>query len=65
MLGPVLRGPLAGGTISFAWGAGDPRLAPTSEFRRLVVEVLDTDGAAALGPEHSDGFPPLRESLAT
>lgn len=64
MLGQVLRGPITDGTISFAWGAGDPRLAPTGELRRLLGEVLDTDGATALGPENSDGYPPLRATLA-
>ncbi len=63
MLHQVLRGPLAPDTINFAWGAGDPRLVPTAEFRRTLTEVLDEDGAAALGPEHADGYPPLRQSL--
>lgn len=64
MLRQVLRGPLTDDTISFAWGAGDPRLSPSGEFRRLLGEVLDADGATALGPEHSDGYPPLRAALA-
>lgn len=63
MLRQVLRGPLAPDTINFAWGAGDPRLVPTAEFRRAVTDVLDADGAAALGPEHADGYPPLRRCL--
>lgn len=65
MLRQVLRGPILDDTISFAWGAGDPRLAPLGEFRRLLGEVLDNDGAAALGPEHSEGYPPLRAVLAS
>ncbi len=64
MLRQVLRGPLVDDTISFAWGAGDPRLVPIGEFRHLLGAVLDADGAAALGPEHSDGYPPLRAALA-
>ena len=64
MLRQVLRGPIVDDRISFAWGAGDPRLAPVDEFRRLLSDVLDSDGAAALGPEHSDGYPPLRATLA-
>jgi len=64
MLRQVLRGPIVDNTISFAWGAGDPRLVPTGEFRQLLGSVLDIDGAAALGPEHSDGYPPLRAVLA-
>lgn len=63
MLRQVLRGPLVSGTISFAWGAGDPRIVPTTEFRRVITEVLDEDGAAALGPEQADGYPPLRRGL--
>ncbi len=63
MLRQVLRGPLALDTVPFAWGAGDPRLVPTAEFRRCLTETLDEDGAAALGPEHADGYPPLRRSL--
>jgi DNA-binding transcriptional MocR family regulator len=64
MLRQVLRGPLAPDTIPFSWGAGDPRLVPTAEFRRCLTETLDEDGAAALGPEHADGYPPLRRALA-
>ncbi len=64
MLRQVLRGPIVDDTISFAWGAGDPRLMPIGEFRHLLGDVLDADGAAALGPEHSDGYPPLRAALA-
>ena len=63
MLRQVLRGPLDPDTINFAWGAGDPRLVPAAEFRRVLTEVLDEDGAAALGPEHADGYPPLRHNL--
>ncbi len=64
MLRQVLRGPILDDTISFAWGAGDPRLVPTDAFRHVLTTVLDRDGAAALGPEHSDGYPPLRQALA-
>lgn len=63
MLRQVLRGPLTSDTINFAWGAGDPRLVPVAEFRRMLTEVLDEDGAAALGPDHADGYPPLRRCL--
>jgi GntR family transcriptional regulator / MocR family aminotransferase len=64
MLRQVLRGPIVADTIPFAWGAGDPRLVPTTEFRRTLTDVLDEDGAAALGPEQADGYPPLRCRLA-
>ena len=36
-LGHVLRGPLTPDTIGFAWGAGDPRLIPMTEFRRALA----------------------------
>ena len=36
----VLRGPLTRDTIGFAWGAGDPRLIPMTEFRRALADVL-------------------------
>ena len=64
VLGHVLRGPLTSDTIGFAWGAGDPRLIPLTGFRRALVEVLDRDGPAALGPEGGAGYPPLRHWLA-
>jgi GntR family transcriptional regulator / MocR family aminotransferase len=65
VLGQVLRGPLTPDTIGFAWGAGDPRLIPMTEFRRALLNVLDHDGPAALGPEGGTGYPPLRQWLAT
>lgn len=64
MLAHVLRGPLTTDAIAFAWGAGDPRLIPLTEFRRALVDVLDRDGAAALGPEGGSGYLPLRYWLA-
>ena len=64
MLGQVLRGPLTPDTVGFAWGAGDPRLIPITEFRRALVDVLDCDGPAALGPEGGAGYLPLRHWLA-
>ena len=64
MLDHVLRGPLTPDTIGFAWGAGDPRLIPITEFRRALVDILDADGPAALGPEGGAGYPPLRHWLA-
>src|ERR687897_2646203 len=63
-LGHVLRGPLTPDTIGFAWGAGDPRLIPMTEFRRALADVLDRDGPMALGPEGGAGYPPLRHWLA-
>jgi GntR family transcriptional regulator / MocR family aminotransferase len=63
-LAHVLRGPLTPDTIGFAWGAGDPRLIPMTEFRRALADVLDRDGPSALGPEGGAGYPPLRHWLA-
>lgn len=64
MLGHVLGGPLRPGAIGFAWGAGDPRLVPMTDFRHALVDVLDRDGPAAVGPEEGSGYPPLRHWLA-
>ena len=64
MLAHVLRGPLTADAIAFAWGAGDPRLIPLTDFRRALGDVLDRDGAAALGPEGGSGYLPLRYWLA-
>lgn len=64
LLDHVLRGPLTPDAIGFAWGAGDPRLIPLPEFRRALVDVLDHDSAAALGPEGGAGYLPLRYWLA-
>ena len=64
LLGHVLRGPLTPDVIGFSWGAGDPRLIPLTEFRRALVDVLDRDAAAALGPEGGAGYLSLRYWLA-
>ena len=64
VLGNVLRGPLVPDLVGFSWGAGDPRLIPVTEFRRALLDVLDRDGPAALGPEGGAGYPPLRSWLA-
>jgi GntR family transcriptional regulator/MocR family aminotransferase len=64
VLSQVLRGPLTPDTIGFAWGAGDPRLIPMTQFRRALVDVLDGDGPAALGPAGGAGYAPLRDWLA-
>ncbi|MGH2615811.1 MAG: PLP-dependent aminotransferase family protein, partial [Thermomicrobiales bacterium] len=64
MLAHVLRGPLTADAIAFAWGAGDPRLIPLTEFRRALSDVIDRDGAAAVGPEGGPGYLPLRYWLA-
>ena len=64
MLGQALRSYGPNDTMSFAWGAGDMRLFPAVEFRRIVADVLRVDRGVALGPESPRGLPALREVLA-
>ncbi len=64
MLGQVFRGALAHDAVSFAWGAGDPRLFPVDEFRTIINGILRRARGAALGPEETQGNPQLRASFA-
>jgi GntR family transcriptional regulator / MocR family aminotransferase len=64
MLGQSLRSMGPRDTMSFAWGAGDMRLFPADQFRRILADVLHSERGVALGPESPQGFPPLREVLA-
>ncbi len=64
MLGQVFRGALGPDAVSFAWGAGDPRLFPVDEFRTLINRILRHAGGAALGPEETQGNAQLRASFA-
>ena len=64
MLGQALRSMGPKDTMSFAWGAGDMRLFPADQFRRILADVLHSEGGVALGPESPQGFPGLREALA-
>jgi DNA-binding transcriptional MocR family regulator len=52
--------------ISFAEGTPDSGLFPTDAFRRVLNQVIRTEGAALLQyPPGGDGYPPLRGYLAT
>jgi GntR family transcriptional regulator / MocR family aminotransferase len=64
MLGQALRSMGPKDTMSFAWGAGDMRLFPADQFRRILADVLHSERGLALGPESPQGFPGLRQSLA-
>jgi 2-aminoadipate transaminase len=64
MLTQVFRSDVARDTVSFAWGAGDPRLFPVDAFRVALNRVLRRAGGAALGPEDSQGNAGLRASFA-
>jgi GntR family transcriptional regulator/MocR family aminotransferase len=63
-LGQVLRSAEGTGGVSFAWGAGDPRLFPVDAFRVVIGRILRHAGGAALGPENTQGNAQLRASLA-
>ena len=64
MLGQSLRSYGPKDRMSFAWGAGDMRLFPAVQFRRILADVLRVDEGVALGPESPQGLPALREVLA-
>jgi len=64
LLGQVLRKGSSGDEISFAWGAGDPRLFPVDAFRVILSRILRREGGAALGPCHTQGTLELREAFA-
>jgi len=64
MLAQVFRSDRIQDTVSFAWGAGDPRLFPIDAFRVALNRVLRRAQGAALGPEDSRGNAELRASFA-
>jgi 2-aminoadipate transaminase len=53
-----------GDTISFAGGMPDSSLFPIDAFRRVMNEVLRTEGPALLQYSPASGYPPLRRYLA-
>ena len=53
-----------GETISFAGGMPDSSLFPIDAFRRVMNEVLRTEGRALLQYSPASGYPPLRRYLA-
>ena len=52
------------GIISLAGGLPSPRTFPVNDFARACATVLQHDGAAALQYAASEGYGPLRETVA-
>lgn len=50
--------------INFASATPTPEIFPVADFKRLLNKVLDRDGGHAFGYQESQGWPPLRESMA-
>jgi len=51
-------------TINFASATPTPELFPVEDFKVVLNEVLDRDKGNAFGYQESQGFFPLRESIA-
>lgn len=51
-------------TINFASATPTPELFPVEDFRSVLDEVLEQDKGYAFGYQESQGFYPLRESIA-
>ncbi len=51
--------------INLATATPSSDLFPVSHFRKALNEVLDRDGAEALGYDESSGYYPLRETVCT
>lgn len=64
MLAQVFHKGLPQGSVSFAWGAGDPRLFPVDPFRVIINRILRQAGGAALGAEETQGNRELRSAFA-
>jgi DNA-binding transcriptional MocR family regulator len=52
------------GTINFASATPSPELFPVNEFKEVLNEVLERDKGFAFSYQESQGFYPLRESIA-
>lgn len=52
------------GMISFAGGFPNPETFPTELIRKIVDDILKRDGPQALQYGITEGYPPLRESVA-
>lgn len=50
--------------ISFAGGTSAPHMFPTDDFRKVLQAVMRRDGMAALGYGESNGYGPLRATIA-
>lgn len=55
---------VAGDAINLASVTPTPELFPIDDFKAILNEVLDRDGGNAFGYQESQGFYPLRESVA-
>lgn len=51
-------------TVNFASATPTPDLFPVDHFKLVLNEILDRDKGNAFGYTESQGFPPLRESIA-
>ncbi|MCX7749846.1 MAG: PLP-dependent aminotransferase family protein [Clostridia bacterium] len=51
-------------TVNFASATPNPDLFPVEDFKQALNEVLDRDKGNAFGYQESQGFYPLRESIA-
>lgn len=51
--------------ISFAGGLPAPELFPVEEMKKVSVKVLEENGEQALQYSPTEGFPPLREKIAS
>jgi GntR family transcriptional regulator/MocR family aminotransferase len=50
--------------ISFAGGTSAPHLFPADDFRKVLQSVMRRDGMVALGYGESNGYAPLRATIA-
>jgi GntR family transcriptional regulator / MocR family aminotransferase len=50
--------------ISFAGGTSAPHMFPADDFRKVLQTVMRRDGMAALGYGESNGYGPLRATIA-
>jgi GntR family transcriptional regulator / MocR family aminotransferase len=50
--------------ISFAAGTSAPHMFPADDFRKVLQAVMRRDGMAALGYGESNGYAPLRATIA-
>ena len=60
----ILKAAVDPETISFAGGLPNPRFFPVRELQEAVDKVLASEGASALQYATTEGFPPLRETIA-
>jgi len=61
----LIKTTAAGNYLSFASGLPDAGLFPVETLQAIADDVLDRDGRAALQYGPAEGFPPLREYVAS